>query len=138
MWCKIGAFNHYIVQSSVSFEKWVHLERNHLSAIFYRGSINHPTTRFVPSSIQRHELRDNGIFRWYLHERQFQVYCKCQSCSDIRCQVKSTHLFWKYKQGGVQHWSHNGKLCQQQLVVHGYIAKRLCGFLQRLRGGVRV
>jgi len=52
MWCKMSAINHYKVQRGVSFEKWVHLERNDLSAIFHRGSINHPTTRFVSSRIQ--------------------------------------------------------------------------------------
>jgi len=132
MWCKMGAINHYIVQRWASFEKWAHLERNHLSAIFYRGSINHPTTRQLSSSIQWHELRDHWIFRWYLHKRQFQVHCKYQSCSDFGCQVKSTHLLRKYKQGGVQHWSHPWELCEQRLELCRYITKRMHIIVQRL------
>jgi hypothetical protein len=40
--CKMGATQ----------EKWVHLERTTLTAIFYRGTIYHTTTKRVCSSVQ--------------------------------------------------------------------------------------
>ena len=61
-----------IVQSNkLNFNNYHQLERITLTAIFYRGSINHPTTQQLRTSIQWHKLCHHRIKRWYLHKRQF-------------------------------------------------------------------